>query len=259
MNLIVLDLFLPHIKIFLVKKKLLFEYKLLVIVIFHLFAVLLELKYYQQVTLINYMLTKELIIDTATRLFLKNGVKTVTIDRLVKELHTSKRTIYTHFNDKTALLKACLAVYHARIKEENEEIIASADNAIEAMAYLHQRIVRRASIVNPNFFNDILHYHPGLLNESYRKTGNFAHQELYDLAKWGISDGLFLSDMDIEVTAKTVLALLKLLKDNDEFPVSVFSKERLTWGIMLPYLRGLCTPKELNILEMHEELFRVSI
>jgi AcrR family transcriptional regulator len=205
------------------------------------------------------MITRDLIIETATNLFVKNGVKSVTINRIVKELHTSKRTIYNHFKDKTDLLKACLAVYHAKVKKENEEIIESSDNAIEAMGYLHQKIVRRSHHVNPNFFTDILNYYPGLLNESYRNTGNFAHQQLVDLAEWGIRDGIFREDMDVDVTVKTVLSLLKLLKDNDHFPVAEYSKERLTFGILVPYMRGLCTPRGIELLEMQEELFRVSI
>jgi len=205
------------------------------------------------------MITREHIIDVATKLFVEHGVKSVTIDRIVKELHTSKRTLYHHFQDKTELLKACLAVYHAKVREENEEVIRSSDNAIEAMAYLHQKIVRRAGMVNPNFFNDILHYHPGMLQESYRATGNFAHQELARLAAWGIEDGIFVEDLDVEVAVKTVLALLELLKDNNRFPVTEYSKERLTFGIMVPYMRGVCTPKGLNILQEQEELFRVQI
>jgi len=202
---------------------------------------------------------EERIIHTATKLFLKNGVKSVTIDRIVKELHTSKRTVYKFFPDKTALLKACLAVYHTKVKAENEQMIEEADNAITAMGKLFHHIIRRANVVNPNFFNDILHYYPGLLNESYRKTGNFAHQNLADLAAWGINDGVFVKDMDVEVTAKTVLTMLKLLKDTNQFPLEQFSKERLTFGILIPYLRGLCTEKGLEILQMEEELFRVTI
>ena len=202
---------------------------------------------------------EERIIHTATKLFLKNGVKSVTIDRIVKELHTSKRTVYKFFPDKTALLKACLAVYHAKVKAENDQMIAEADNAITAMGKLFHHIIRRANVVNPNFFNDILHYYPGLLNESYRKTGNFAHQNLADLAAWGINDGVFVKDMDVEVTAKTVLTMLKLLKDTNQFPLEKFSKERLTFGILIPYLKGLCTEKGLEILQMEEELFRVTI
>jgi AcrR family transcriptional regulator len=183
----------------------------------------------------------------------------VTLDRITKELHTSKRTIYTHFKDKTELLKSCLNIYHAQIREENEEVIRNAENAIEAMGYLHQHIINRANATNPNFFNDIIHYYPGMLSESYRANKNFAHEELTYLAKWGIEDGLFMEDLDIDVTMKTVLNLLKLLKDNDQFPIQEYNKARLTFGIMLPYLRGICTKKGIHLLEMQKELFAVTL
>ncbi|MFK7807237.1 MAG: TetR/AcrR family transcriptional regulator [Saprospiraceae bacterium] len=205
------------------------------------------------------MLTKERIISVANKLFIHQGVKAVTMDKIVKELHTSKRTIYNHFNDKIQLLSACLAVYHAKVKAENEEIIASSENAIEAMGYLHQKIVQRSHQVNPNFFSDILHYYPGLLHKSYRNTGNFAHKQLVELAEWGIRDGLFRDDLDVDVVGRTVLTLLKLLKDNDTFPIEEYSKERLTFGIMVPYLRGLCTTKGMKLLQEQEELYRIII
>ena len=205
------------------------------------------------------MITKDHIVKVATKLFLQHGVKTVTINRIVKELHTSKRTVYNHFKDKTALLEACLATYHARVKQENERVIAEADNAIEAMGHLLQHIIKRANVVNPNFFNDILHYYPGLLNASYHNTGDFAHKNLEILAEWGIEERIFKADMDVAVTTKTVLAMLKLLKDNNQFPITEYSKERLTFGILIPYMKGLCTNKGLEILAMQEELFRVTI
>lgn len=205
------------------------------------------------------MITKELIIETATKSFVENGVKSVTIDKIVKELHTSKRTIYSHFDDKIDLLKACLTEYHSNVKHENEEIIESSENVIEAMARLHHKIVKRSYLVNPSFFNDVKSYYPGLLHESYRSNGEYAHQQLLFLANWGIKDGVFIADMDIEVVGKTVLIMLKLLKNHKTFPVTDFSIERLTFGILVPYLRGLCTPKGIKLLEIQEELFRVSI
>jgi len=205
------------------------------------------------------MITKELIIETATKSFVENGVKSVTVDKIVKELHTSKRTIYSHFEDKIDLLRACLHEYHARVKRENEEIIESSENVIEAMARLHNKIVKRSYQVNPSFFNDVRSYYPGLLHESYRKNGQYAHQELLLLANWGIKDGIFRPDMDIEVVGKTVLSMLKLLKNHKIFPITEFSIERLTFGILIPYLRGMCTTKGIEILEIQEELFRVSI
>lgn len=205
------------------------------------------------------MVTKEKIVEVATLLFTEHGVKTITLDRIVRQLHTSKRTIYKYFEDKTALLEACLAAYHAEISKDNERIIRDSENAIQAMGYLHQRIMFRAGQTNPNFFNDILHYYPGLLQRSYKQTGNFAHAELEQLAHWGIRDGLFREDIDIQVATKTVLALLEMLKDTNRFPLAEYSKERLTFGIMLPYMRGLCTPKGLEQLDRQEALYRVSL
>jgi len=205
------------------------------------------------------VITREIIIETATKAFVQNGVKSVTVDKIVKDLRTSKRTLYNNFPDKVSLLHACLDTYHSKVKAENEEIISTSDNVIEAMGYLHQRIVQRSYQVNPNFFSDIIHYYPGLLNESYRKTGNFAHRQMIEMANWGITDGIFEKDMDVEVVGKTVLAMLKMLKDNDMFPISDFSKERLTFGILVPYLKGLCTKKGEKLLAMQEELFKVSI
>jgi hypothetical protein len=205
------------------------------------------------------VVTKEFIIETATKMFVQNGIKTVTIDKIVKELHTSKRTIYSHFDDKIDLLRPCLNDYNTKVKEENDEIINSSKNAIEAMGHLHQRIIKRSYDVNPNFFSDVINYYPGLLHESYMYTGNFAHQQLFFLAQWGIEDGIFFEKMDVKVVGKTVLSLVKLLQDNRQFPTSEFSKERLTFGILVPYLRGLCTPKGIELLEIQEELFKVSI
>jgi len=205
------------------------------------------------------MITKELIIETATALFMQHGVKTITIDRIVKELRTSKRTIYSHFDDKTTLLRACLDVYNIKVCEENEEIIKSSDNVIEAMGHIYQKIVSRSHQVNPNFFGDIIYYYPGLLQESYKRNSNYAHQQLIHLADEGIKDGIFQEDMDVEVVGKTVLNLLKSLKNTKQFPVAEFSKERLTFAIMVPYLRGLCTSKGIKLLHIQEELFRVQI
>ena len=205
------------------------------------------------------MITKDLIIETALRLFMQNGVKTITIDRIVKELRTSKRTLYSHFDDKLSLIHACLHDYNTKVRAENEDILRTSDNVIEAMGHLHQKIVSRSYQVNPNFFGDIIHYYPGLLHESYKRNGNYAHQQLIQIAREGVEDGIFEKDIDIAVVSKTVMALLKLLKDNELFPVSEFSKERLTISIMVPYLRGLCTSKGIKLLNVQEELFRVQI
>lgn len=201
------------------------------------------------------MITKEYIIEITTQLYLKNGVKSVTIADITKELSTSKRTIYNHFLDKTDLMQACIEQYLASIRSNNDEIINTSSSAIEAMGMIHQQILKRADYSETNFYKDILKYFPSVLKDSYEKNSKFAFRELLYLAKWGVKDGLFRKDLDPEVTMAAVQALLKLCNNSKVFPLKEFPKARITEGVMVAYLRGLCTEKGLFEVEKQKHLY----
>jgi AcrR family transcriptional regulator len=203
------------------------------------------------------MITKEYIIEITTQLYLKNGVKSVTIADISKELSTSKRTIYNHFIDKTDLMQACIEQYLAGIRSNNDEIINTCSSAIEAMGMIQQQILKRTDYSNANFYKDILKYFPSVLKDSYEKNSKFAFRELLYLSKWGVKEGLFRKDLDPEVTMATVQTLLKLCNNSKIFPSGQFSKARLTEGIMVAYLRGLCTEKGLLEVEKQKHLYLI--
>ena len=50
---------------------------------------------------------KENILRKATDLFLTLGFKSVTMDDLANEMGISKKTIYSHFENKTQLIEEC--------------------------------------------------------------------------------------------------------------------------------------------------------
>ncbi|WP_027078167.1 TetR/AcrR family transcriptional regulator [Maribacter antarcticus] len=201
------------------------------------------------------MITKEYIVAITTQLYLKNGVKAVTIADITKELSTSKRTIYNHFIDKTDLMQTCIEQYLAGIRSNNDEIINTCNSAIEALGMIHQQILKRADYSNANFYKEILKYFPSVLKDSYEKNSKFAFRELLYLAKWGVKEGLFRKDLDPEVTMATVQTLLKLCNNSKVFSSGQFSKARLTEGIMVVYLRGLCTEKGLLEVEKQKHLY----
>lgn len=204
------------------------------------------------------MITKEHIIEVTTQLYLERGVKSVTIADISKELSTSKRTIYNHFLDKTDLMQACVEQYLANIRSNNDEIINTSSSAIEAMGMIHQQILKRADYSNANFYREILKYYPSVLKDSYKKNAEFAFRELLYLSKWGVKDGFFRKDLDPEVTMPAVQTLLKLCNNSKIFPSEQFSKARLSEGIMVAYLRGLCTEKGLLEVEKQKHLYLIA-
>ena len=64
---------------------------------------------------------KERVIRIATDLFLRYGIKAITMDYIAGQLGMSKRTLYEIFKDKDSLLLSCVQhVDEERVKEVEE-------------------------------------------------------------------------------------------------------------------------------------------
>lgn len=57
---------------------------------------------------------RELIVETALTLFLKQGVRTTTMDQISDQLGISKKTLYEHFDSKESLMAACAEALFSR-------------------------------------------------------------------------------------------------------------------------------------------------
>jgi len=66
---------------------------------------------------------KEKIISGASQMFIKYGIRSITMDMISEQLGISKRTIYENFNDKDELLKFCMNAGMAEQKEIIKKLI----------------------------------------------------------------------------------------------------------------------------------------
>ncbi len=66
------------------------------------------------------------IIDTAARLFYKNGIRAVGVDRVIAEANIAKATLYRHFPTKELLVLAYLEARSARVLESMRLIVQQA-------------------------------------------------------------------------------------------------------------------------------------
>ncbi|NJL15368.1 MAG: TetR/AcrR family transcriptional regulator [Microscillaceae bacterium] len=66
---------------------------------------------------------QDIYIEKALRLFLKFGVKSVTIGHIAQELNISTKTIYKFFGDKTGLVRECLRLDNLIIARTYQKIL----------------------------------------------------------------------------------------------------------------------------------------
>ena len=98
---------------------------------------------------------KERIISSAEILFMRYGVRSVTMDDIAKELGISKKTIYIHFSDKNTIVREVTSARLAKEREMVSELHKATLNPIEEIIVSMKLLRDLSSEVNPIIFFDL--------------------------------------------------------------------------------------------------------
>lgn len=138
------------------------------------------------------------IVETASELFLKYGLRSVTIDDVCSQLHISKKTFYQHFKQKEELIEVLLDNMRRR-KAERDAHIGENQNVIDAMIDDIKEL-KKTDLYEQhvNFFYDLQKYYPAIMESHNQKVQQHAWEHTCNWIRIGIQQGLFRDDMDIE-------------------------------------------------------------
>jgi AcrR family transcriptional regulator len=92
---------------------------------------------------------RDRLLDAANRLFYKEGVHTVGIDRILAESGVAKRSLYTNFGSKDALVEAYLTRRHNTTTSRLTEAIAAVDDPREKILAVFD--VQARTFSDPDF------------------------------------------------------------------------------------------------------------
>ncbi|WP_229201838.1 TetR/AcrR family transcriptional regulator [Arsenicibacter rosenii] len=190
---------------------------------------------------------KHKIVDEAERLFWKYGVKSVTLDDISRRLGISKKTLYQHFSDKEDLVYQ-VVVNHFNAKKENVNCHKiDAHNAVDAMLMLSVMVRKYADSNNPNLLFDIERHYPKAWEEYRKYKEEFVFASIIENLEWGIRDGLYRDDINVEVLARLRLESMHLAMDEAVFPHDRFGLTDIQIELLHHFLRGMLTEKGFTI------------
>lgn len=142
---------------------------------------------------------KKRILQVAEKNFFQHGFYRISMDRLVRDLHTSKSTIYKYFNSKEELVRAVLLNINNEINSNLETIINDTELSFtEKLNKVTQFTGNILSRVGQEFLNDLKMYTPDLWDE-YQELRQDRLKNLYGkLIENGVDDGIVRSDIQPE-------------------------------------------------------------
>jgi len=141
---------------------------------------------------------QELIVVTASRLFEQFGIRSVSIDDVCTELHISKKTFYTHFQQKEELVDAVLMLKKKNDYERFEKLFKN-KNAIDSLVLIIKEIKKNLECESQTMYYDLEKYYPRVFEKHLAtKTEEIRHGFEMNLRQ-GIDEGYYRDNLDVEL------------------------------------------------------------
>lgn len=183
--------------------------------------------------------------------FLRYGYSRVTVDDIVRELAISKKTVYNHFPNKSAILLACIDSFVRTFRQQAEAILGNTKLPLrEKLSQYLRHIGLSFTRVSPEFMQDIKRSEPDAWERLCMYRRDEVLRYLSTLMDEGVEAGYIRNDPSRYLAILAYIGAMEQLEDPDfvaQFP-SVFvqavpnqTQERADQLIKL-LLHGLLTP-----------------
>ncbi|NER09737.1 transcriptional regulator, TetR family [Muriicola jejuensis] len=191
---------------------------------------------------------REKILDKATDMFLSLGFKSVTMDDLANEMGISKKTIYSHFDNKTKLVEASTSCLFETISEGINAICSLQKNPIEELYEIKKFAMKhlKDEKASPQF--QLQKYYPRIHNAMRMRQFDLMQTCVVDNIRRGIDLGIYRPNLNVNFIARIYFTGVTSIKDHTLFPEDEFPKTQLMDDYLEYHLRGIVTPEGRKIL-----------
>ncbi len=193
--------------------------------------------------------TKSTIMGKAELLFMRFGLKSVSMDDITRELGISKKTLYQYFESKEDLIMQTIQRHQCAESEAIASIIRESKDALHEMLAIARHVIVQFQQMAPVTIYDLKKYYP----EAWRMVEQVQREYIYNILlanmKRGVEEGLYRSDFNTDILARLYVGSTKLLLDEEFFPNKSYHWDRLYREFVQYHLRGIVSAQGLEKLQ----------
>ena len=189
------------------------------------------------------------ILERVRELFYKYGVRSVSIDDICRDIGFSKKKLYEYIKSKHELVEKLLE--HER---RNFEIIFSqynfeGVNAIDILLTVSKELGENFRDISPSMTFDLKKYYPEIYHRHVEERIEFIFQKIQINLTKGIGQGIYRTDLSVELLSRLYIRRLMDLHNPEVFPADRYSF-RTIFDVMIDnIIRGIATENGLAYYE----------
>jgi TetR/AcrR family transcriptional regulator, cholesterol catabolism regulator len=182
-------------------------------------------------------------------LYMKYGIKSITMDDVARELGMSKKTLYQYVSDKDDLVGKFIDNEILLRQEEICKCFKIGFNAVEELFEISIFMNKLMRDQNPATEYDLKKYYPQHFQKTIKARREGIYNYIFTNLKKGIEEGLYRKEMNKEVIAKLYLWRSENVHFDDLFTVEEFTSIKLFIELLTYHVRGIATERGITVLE----------
>lgn len=188
------------------------------------------------------------IVNKASELFLTLGFKSVTMDDLANEMGISKKTIYSHFPNKTKLVGECTMHVFQSISKGIDHICSLHKNPIEELYEIkrHMMVHLKNEKSSPQY--QLQKYYPQVYETLRTKQYDMMQECVVENLNKGVQMGIYRENLNVDFVSRIYFSGVMSIKNIELFPQDMFPMAALMDNYLEYHLRGIVTPKGRKFL-----------
>lgn len=179
------------------------------------------------------------ILQAAFSLFMKYGVRSVSMDDLANDLGMSKKTIYNAFPSKEDLINRVIKIHLDRDEKEITKIIRESDDAIEEMVAISNHVLQFLMQIKPSLIFDLKKFYPSCWDLIEKRHFYFVRQTIRKNIERGQHENLYRQDINPDILSKIYVSLSNAVINPDIFPLSEYDILDLIKETLQYHLHGI--------------------
>ncbi len=197
---------------------------------------------------------KESILKGALEMFLRYGIKSITMDDISRALSVSKKTIYLYYEDKDALVSSAVKNFTDLQKDIFAKIRDESKNALEELIKCSDYMRSNVCNINPALLYDVKKYHPKAwsIYLDYRRES--VEKTIEETLIRGINEGFFRTNINTKILARLRIETVEMGFNTEVFPISEFETPKVQIEFFEQFTFGICTIKGHKLLNKYKQI-----
>ena len=179
----------------------------------------------------------------SSEVFMRYGLKSVTMDDIAREIKVSKKTIYKYVKDKSDLLCNVMQGNCTCDVMVIDEILDLKLNAIDEIIEIGRYVAGQLKMMHPSIHYDMEKYYPEVWQLFETHKTNYLYGCVADNMARGIKEGLYRDNLNIEIMVKLYLSKIDLVFDATIFPPNKFNFVEVYMELLRYHIKGIASDK----------------